>query len=1784
MLTLPGYSIASKLYEGRKTVVYRGVRDTDGLPIIVKVLRNEYPTQRDLARAQHEYRIVRRLEEAGVSGIIRAYALEPYLNGFATILEDIDGVTLKDLVTYGRMSSEQFLRIAVQVANTLSAIHAADVIHKDIKPQNIIVNRRTAEVRITDFGVSTQLSREQQKLVSPARLEGTLAYMAPEQTGRMNRPLDYRCDLYSLGATFYELLTRRRPFMATDPMELVHSHIAREAMAPSEVDPTIPTILSEIVLKLLEKMAEDRYQSARGLRRDLGRCLEQVEKRGGIEPFEIGADDVYERFVLPQRLYGRDQEVATLLEAFERVADSRSETLFIGGYSGAGKTALVSEVKRPIVKRRGYFVSGKVDQHQRSVPYSAFIQAFSELIRQLLTEPEEHVQLWRNRLLAAFDGNGAVVTEMIPDLELLIGAQPHVAELPANEAHNRFNSLFLDFVRVLATPDHPLVIFLDDLQWADTPSLKLLHGLSSAAEVEYLLLIGAYRDNEVTTDHPLMVTIDEIERAGATLTRLHLDGLAIGDLDQLVADATRRSPEAAHPLAKVVQQKTGGNPFFLGEFLRALYRERLLLHNADGGWTWDLEAIASKGFSNNVVEMMTERIRGLGLDTQKILATAACIGNRFDLVTLAHVGNTNRASASLALWPAVQEGLVIPVDDMWQTIAALSGDLTESVLEDFDANYRFVHDRVQQAAYELNATDVRSDLHLAIGRSLLGERSYEEIEDQVFTICNHFGYGIGRMTDPVERYRLAKLSYIAGKKAKRSAAYGPAIEYFRAGTDLLGDQMWSDSEGMSHGLAFNLSECVYLTGEHDMAERLFDEVLNHCETDLERAAVYNLKVVLYSNLTRYEEAIQCGVKALQCCGMPFNADVKQWHVLAEVFRSKWQLRGRTVESLELLDELSEPRLLVAIRVLNAMAGPAYFVDANLYIVLVLKMLNLSLAHGNSDVSSFSYAMYGMISGSVLGDFAAGMKFGELALRLDARYENPDVVAKVHMIVGNFINPWRNPIRTNVEYLSDGYKAGRVAGDLIYTGYCGLTQVYAMLTHGEQLDHFFRESHKYLEFLRRTGDEDSADCIVIMQRMVLSLQGMTQERAGFGDDVFSEPEFLARLNAKKMKIPLVLYHIVKMRCAYVMGKFEDVLSHGDLARPHLDAVIGMPWMPDAEMLYALAALRMPRDTPGYRRNLSRARGALKKLRKWAQNAPSNFLQKVEMVRAEFARVQGDGATAINAYEVGIAVARKNGFVHDEAMACELAGRYNIEHGRDRMARSYLQDARYAFVRWGASDKVALLESEFPELKHAVDGLPLSTLTLTEESASSGHGAFDFHSVMKASQAISSQIVLDKLLSVLLNVVIENAGARRGMVLLDKDGELLIEAEGTAQSERTTVLHGRSISGKDDLPASVVNYVVRTRESIVLHDASEDSRFRNDPYIQRHRPRSVLAAPVTHANDVMGVIYLENNLNSGVFTNDRLEVIRMLSTQIAISIENASLYAEQEQMTQSLSRFVPTEFLEVLGKKSILHVQLGDAVQREMTVMFSDIRSFTALSEQMTPEENFTFLNSYLRRVGPVVRQHRGFIDKYIGDAIMALFPHKAEDALHAAVALQRQVTAFNVERSGGNGGSALSIGIGLHHGQLMLGTIGEERRLEGTVIADAVNIAARLEGLTKVYGAPVLVSGTTLEALSEQGFFRARYLGEVALRGRTESVSLHEVFDSDPELLADHKERTRGTFETAIRAWLRDDAAAALAGFREVLNSHPEDKAARYYEQLVRVAIDPEPSRGRRKSAVDSLSV
>ena len=610
MSEINGYQIIAQIYEGDNSIVYRGIRQQDNLPVIVKMLKQDYPTPAQLTHYRQEYEITRNLN---LKGVIKAYSLEEYQRKLVIIFEDFGGTSLNKLINNSEKkqaitSLNKFLDIAIQAAEILAQIHAANVIHKDINPANLVWHSETKQLKIIDFSISTLFTRENPTIKNPTILEGTLAYISPEQTGRMNRSLDYRTDFYSLGVTFYELLTGQLPFPTNDALELVHCHIAKVPIATDQINPEIPKAVSDIVMKLMAKTAEERYQSAFGVRIDLAECLEQLQTKGSIADFSLGTQDISDHFQIPQKLYGREAEVEALLTAFERVADnsqSQIEMMLVAGYSGIGKSSLVAEIHKPNTRLRGYFTAGKFNQFQKSIPYSAVVTAFKGLARQLLTESEAQLQQWREKLRGAFGVNGQVIIDVIPEIELIVGEQPPVPELGASESQNRFNIVFSNFIRAFCTKKHPLVIFLDDLQWADSATLKLIELIVTDSDMQYLFLIGAYRDNEVSPTHPLIMTLDGLLKDGATINYITLAPLELENISQLIADTLYSDTNSVKPLAELVMRKTGGNPFFVNQFLKTLYAENLILFEVpDQIWQWNIDQIEAQNITDNVVELM----------------------------------------------------------------------------------------------------------------------------------------------------------------------------------------------------------------------------------------------------------------------------------------------------------------------------------------------------------------------------------------------------------------------------------------------------------------------------------------------------------------------------------------------------------------------------------------------------------------------------------------------------------------------------------------------------------------------------------------------------------------------------------------------------------------------------------------------------------------------------------------------------------------------------------------------------------------------------------------------------------------------------------------------------------------------------------------------------------------------------------------------------------------------------------------------------------------------------
>ncbi len=1490
-LVLPGYHIRQQIYASASSLVYRAMREQDQRPVVLKALNPASPRPEELARYKQEYEITRRL---GAAGAITAYGLDAYRDTPVLILEDFGGMSLdhwlKEWTCAGAAAFplSQFLRLARQIAAGLGQVHAAGITHKDINPSNIVFNPNSGELKLIDFGLATTLSRE-----TPTVLEGTLAYLSPEQTGRMNRTVDYRSDYYSLGVTLYELLTGRLPFEAADDMEWVHCHLARTPVAPHVLNPALPLALSRLVLKLMAKAPEDRYQSARGLEHDLAVCEEQWQARGEIPDFELGRQDRAERLLIPEKLYGRAAEIETLLAAFERAARGHTELLLVTGFSGIGKTAVINEIHKPVTQRRGYFIRGKFDQFSRTVPFSAFAQALRDLMGQLESESEVQRQQWRSKILSALGESGQVIIEVVPELERLVGPQPAVPELSGGAAQNRFNLLFQKFIATFTALEHPLVIFLDDLQWADWASLKLLQLLMGETAAGYLLLVGAYRDNEVSSAHPLLLTIEEIKKTGATLNTITLAPLRQADINRLIADTLNCTPELALPLTRLVYQKAGGNPFFSHQFLKALYAEGLMAFDVEAGyWQCDLARVSALALTEDVVEFMAMQLQKLPPGTRDVLILAACIGNQFDLETLAVVHQRSRVETAADLWPALQEGLVLPQSEVYKFFQGSGNDPAAFPFAQADwqvSTYRFLHDRVQQAAYSLIPEARKQSTHLHIGQLLLENTLEVEREEKVFEIANQFNRAAELLAEPATRHEVAQLNLLAGKKAQAATAYRAAWDYFTAGRQLLPEDGWQSQYPFALNLFEASVEAAYLSGHFEAMEELAAIVLTNARTLLDTIKVYEVKIEALNAQNKLLEAVHTGLEVLQSFGIEFPEKPGQADIVAALQETHLAYQEKGVAELVDLPLMTDPIQLAIMRVLASILPSAFLSYPELYTLLVLKQVDLSIKYGNTPASAFCYASYGLVLCGGVADIETGYQFGQLALDLLQRLDARQWQCKVSSVVHTFITHWKQPIRDTLIPLRSAYYTGLETGDFQFAGYAAVLYcAYAYYAGIEkELAGLEQEALALSESVYQLKQITVFHYFQMLQQ---ALHDVSEGRASsryLQGEYYDEATMLpVHLQANDRNGLFYLYSH-KLLLSYLFEDYAQGVEDAVQVEQYLDGGTGFPYVPIYYFYDSLVRLADYQATPHGKPDelLLRIEANQEKMKKWAEYAPMNCLHKFDLVEAERQRTFGDRIQAIEAYDRAIAGARENGYLREQALANELAARFYLAWGKEKAAQAYLQAAYDGYVRWGAAAKAAQLERRYA-------GLLAPVLVPHTRQSSTVSAALDLVTVIKASQAIAGEIELERLLKQMMRIALENAGAQRGALILERRGDWVIEAQGDVEGE-ITVLQSLDLRGSEAVSAEIVYQVARTRASVVLDDAAHAGDFVHDPYITRHGVRSVLCAPLVNQGRLSGMVYLENNLTTHAFTAERLEMLNLLSTQMALSLDNARLYQRAQQ---------------------------------------------------------------------------------------------------------------------------------------------------------------------------------------------------------------------------------------------------------------------------------------------------
>ena len=1439
----------------------------DGLTPILLVAADE-TSPGCVERLKYEYALRGELDADWAA---RPVALTHHNGRMTLVLEDPGGVPLDQLLGQP-LDASDFLRIAIPLARALRRVHDRGLIHKDIKPANILVNRTTGEVKLTGFGIASRLPRERQGPAPPETIAGTLAYMAPEQTGRMNRSIDARSDLYALGVTLYQLLTGSLPFTAAEPMEWVHCHIARKPVPPSERLETVPVPVSAIILKLLAKTAEDRYQTAAGLERDLRRCLAaKWEAQHRIDAFPLGQQDTPDRLLIPEKLYGREREIETLLAAFDRIVKiGVPELVLVSGYSGIGKSAVINELHKVLVPPRGLFASGKFDQYKDDIPYATLAQAFQSLIRPLLGKSEADLEPWRDALREALGPNGQLMVDLVPELKLIIGDQPPIAELPPQDAQRRFQLVFRRFIGVFARPEHPLALFLDDLQWLDAATLDLLEDLLTQADLQHLMLIGAYRDNEVTAGHPLTRKLDAINTAGGKVAVISLAPLAREHLGLLITDALRCESERAAPLAQLVHEKTGGNPFFAIQFLSSLAEEGMLTFDHDAAhWSWDLDRIHAKGYSDNVVELMVGKVTRLPTETQQALQQLACLGNIAEITTLSIVLGTSEEQVHAALWPSVRQELA----------------------ERLAGAYRFVHDRVQEAAYSLIPEERRGEAHLRIGRLLAAHIPPEKRDETIFDIVNQLNRGATLITSRDEREQLAELNLLAGKRAKASTAYTAALKYLISGVALLPGDSWERRHELTFELEMHRAECEFVMGALAEAEERLAALSTRVATTLQRASVACLRVDLYMTIDQTDRAIAVGLDYLRPLGIDWSPHPTEEQARCEYERIWSQLGSRKIEELIELPLMSDPESLATVDLLIRVAVPAFFRSSGLFPLATCRAVNLSLEHGNSDASCSAYELFGMFAGPLFGNYDAGFQFGRLGCELVEK--KPELKRFQARTLENFgfVIAWTRHVRAGRDLLRRALDIAHRIGDLTYAGLsCG--QLYSnLLFAGDPLVEAQREAESGLEFAQKLQFGVIVCWITGQLGLIRSVRGLTAKFGTFDDGRFDELAFERHLSSNPaLALPECWYWIRKLQARFLAGDYAAAVDASSRAQPLLWTSMSLLETAEYHFYGALSrAASWDSAAAGERQGQLEILAAHhRQLEIWAENCPENFENRAALVGAEIARIEGRALDAERLYEEAIRSARANGFVHNEAIAYELAARFYAARRFEQFAHLYRRNARRCYLSWGADGKVRQLDELYPQLREdqAVPG-PTSTIGTPVEQ-------LDLATVIKVSQAVSGEIVLENLLDALMRTAIEQAGAERGLLILARGSTSRIAAEATTGERIIVQLREEPVTAAA-LPESILHYVVRTGESVILDDAAAKSPFAADPYIRQHQVRSVLCLPLVNQAKLIGVLYLENNLAPRVFPPTRMALLKLLASQAAIAIERTHLYhdlAERE----------------------------------------------------------------------------------------------------------------------------------------------------------------------------------------------------------------------------------------------------------------------------------------------------
>lgn len=1480
MKMLNGYDIIEKLHTGESFDIYRGQRLDDNKKVILKAINGDQLSSNNIASLQHEYSLLKQLNLAGV---IKANNFIKNENSFILELEDFPSQTLEHYLNNLPLTLDAFFIIAIQIVDILGTLHQQKIIHKDLNPANILIDINTQTIKLINLNISSQLSEETQEYVNPYVLEGTLAYVSPEQTGRMNRNIDYRTDFYSLGVTFYQMLAGCPPFVTDDPLEMVHCHIAKMPPDIRLYNSTVPEAVAAIINKLLAKMPEDRYSSIYGIKEDLKICYAQWQQNGTIQSFELGKHDVNDHLHISQKLYGREEQVDTLIKTFNEVLAGNTSLLLVSGYSGVGKTSLIKELYKLNIQQACYFISGKFDQLRVNTPYSAILNAFQTLINQLLVEPEKKLNKIRNELHLALGHLGGVVTEVIPELSLIIGEQPPVPALPPTESQNRFNLVFLNFIRVFTNPEHPLILFIDDLQWIDNASLKLLTILLSDIDIKYLMVIGAYRDNEVNQDHPLQLALNEM--SNVNIQNIVLQPLTKANINALLMDTFSCSEAKVEMLSELLLEKTQGNPFFINEFIKDLYLNKQINFSYERGcWDWDIASIQQQEITDNIIDLLVVKIHKLSIPTQSILKLAACVGYVFDLVTIATISQQSLSDTAELLWGAVQANLIKPLGKAYKSITDKDIETGNFKIIANKIKYVFIHDRVQQAVYQLIPEHIKEELHLKIGRLLIADKKPNQNDERLFEIMGHFARSLSLITDEQEKNELAEYFLWVACKAKSVIAYNSAKQYLTAAITLLNSESWSNNYDLTYSLYRELCELSYLLGEISEADNYFELLLTKVNTDLAKAEIYGIKITQYNILARYSDAILLGLKILGEMGVNIPNKIKPYHVISNILSLKLSLVFKDMSKTR-LQRMTDEKQIAIVNLITKLVNSAYFSNPDLLIILTCKSLQLNLKYGYTKLTGLMAMIYALLCVCFLKDYKTGFKFVAISEKYMEIANYPLNNALARVVYGNLIKHWRDSAYYSLNYTMDNYQYCLQAGNLNFAGYSINHAVFLKFFIGKPLDEVLAMIETYLAFSIKVNSLESRALFLSMQKYVKLLQGTEEVHL---DSLFKlENEFMQ----SEHKTAIVQAYGQYCKTCYILELYDLALATGKKYESYRDFTRGLITAPEGELFYGLSICALYPDMSKQEKKLSliKLKNIIKLLKFWVKEAPVNFLDLYLLMLAEYERIRENHSRAELLYNQAIKAAKENQHIHIEAIINECTASYYLSLNKDACAYGYMVAAYQNYQSWGCKGKLKLLLRKYPKWFELYEQSASNKLADNKPAAVADNKmSLDLYSVLKSAQVLSSEIHLDKLLQSLLKVMLENAGAQRGVLIAKYNDNFIVKAESNLENERIYLTEYILIEYKADLPLTLINYVQRTCEPVVIDESTNNKLTLSDKYINHAKPKSILVMPILYQSQLRYILYLENNSITGAFTQKHLNILQLLAAQAAISLENASLY--------------------------------------------------------------------------------------------------------------------------------------------------------------------------------------------------------------------------------------------------------------------------------------------------------